>query len=106
MKDVGRAELGAESYSTASALSAGATPSASASCSCRRRTRSQVYRDVSAELERLSKRFPPGLKVEVAFDTTTVVSESIREVRDDAARGDRARHRSSCSCSCRTGARR
>jgi len=40
----------------------------------------QVYRDVSAEIERLSKRFPPGLKIEVAFDTTTVVAESIREV--------------------------
>ena len=40
----------------------------------------QVYRDVIAELERLSQRFPPGLKIEVAFDTTTVVSESIREV--------------------------
>src|SRR5439155_9466459 len=32
------------------------------------------------EIERLSKRFPPGLKVEIAFDTTSVVSESIREV--------------------------
>ena len=40
----------------------------------------QVYRDVNAELERLSKRFPPGLKITVAFDTTSVVSESIREV--------------------------
>ena len=40
----------------------------------------QVYRDVNAEIERLSARFPPGLKVEVAFDTTSVVSESIREV--------------------------
>jgi len=40
----------------------------------------QVYRDVTAEVERLSKRFPPGLKVEIAFDTTSVVSESIREV--------------------------
>jgi len=34
-------------------------------------------RDVSAEIQRLSARFPPGLKVEVAFDTTSVVSESI-----------------------------
>src|SRR5262249_1284889 len=40
----------------------------------------QVYRDVNAEIHRLSRRFPPGLKVEVAFDTTSVVSESIREV--------------------------
>jgi HAE1 family hydrophobic/amphiphilic exporter-1 len=39
-----------------------------------------VERAVRAELERLSKRFPPGLRYGIAFDTTTVVSESIREV--------------------------
>src|SRR5262249_54191831 len=39
-----------------------------------------VYRDVTNEIARLARRFPPGLKVESAFDTTTVVSESIREV--------------------------
>ncbi len=33
-----------------------------------------------AEIERLSQRFPPGLKIEVAFDTVSVVSESIDEV--------------------------
>jgi HAE1 family hydrophobic/amphiphilic exporter-1 len=79
VKDVGRTELGAESYSTAlryqarDAVGFGVLqlPTANAL---------QVYRDVSAEIERLSRRFPPGLKVEVAFDTTTVVAESIREV--------------------------
>ena len=40
----------------------------------------EVERKVRAELERLSKRFPPGLRYGVAFDTTTVVSESIWEV--------------------------
>src|SRR5262249_57082922 len=30
--------------------------------------------------ERLAKRFPPGLKYAVAFDTTRAVGESIREV--------------------------
>src|SRR5206468_12810760 len=79
VKDVGRTELGAESYSTAlryqgrDAVGFGVLqlPTANAL---------QVYRDVSNEIERLSKRFPPGLKIDVAFDTTTVVSESIREV--------------------------
>ena len=33
-----------------------------------------------AELLRLSKTFPPGLKYAVAFDTTTVIGESIRDV--------------------------
>jgi HAE1 family hydrophobic/amphiphilic exporter-1 len=79
VKDVGRTELGAESYSTASRYQARDAvgfgvlqlPTANAL---------QVFRDVSAEIQRLSKRFPPGLKIEVAFDTTTVVAESIREV--------------------------
>ena len=79
VRDIGRAELGSESYGTASryqgrdAVGFGVLqlPTANAL---------QVYRDVNAEIARLSKRFPPGLKIEVAFDTTTVVAESIREV--------------------------
>ncbi len=39
-----------------------------------------VDRAVKAELERLSKNFPPGLKYAIAFDTTTVIGESIRDV--------------------------
>ena len=79
VKDVGRAELGSESYSLMSryqardAIGFGVLQLPTANSL-------QVYRDVSAEIARLSKRFPPGLKVEIAFDTTSVVSESIREV--------------------------
>jgi HAE1 family hydrophobic/amphiphilic exporter-1 len=79
LRDVGRTELGAENYTTdlryggRDAVGIGVTqlPAANAL---------EVYRDVSAELDRLSKNFPPGLKVEMAFDTTRVVSESISEV--------------------------
>src|SRR5262245_33336132 len=79
VRDVGRTELGAASYSTLSRYNARDAvgfgvlqlPTANSL---------QVYRDVSAEIKRLSARFPPGLKVDIAFDTTTVVSESIREV--------------------------
>ncbi len=39
-----------------------------------------VYENVVAELDRLSRNFPPGMKYVIAFDTTTVVSESIAEV--------------------------
>ena len=39
-----------------------------------------VKAGVTAELERLAQSFPPGLEYRVAFDTTTVVEESIREV--------------------------
>ncbi len=79
VRDVGRTELGAESYTTASRFNAKDAigfgvlqlPTANSL---------QVYRDVTAEIDRLSRRFPPGLKINVAFDTTSVVSESIREV--------------------------
>src|SRR5204863_5333880 len=40
----------------------------------------QVDSQAIAELERLAKRFPPGMKAEVAFDTTDVVGESIKDV--------------------------
>src|SRR5207237_4428517 len=40
----------------------------------------QVDSRAIAELERLAKRFPPGMKAEVAFDTTDVVGESIKDV--------------------------
>jgi hydrophobic/amphiphilic exporter-1 (mainly G- bacteria), HAE1 family len=79
VRDVGRTELGAESYTTSSrynardAIGFGVLQLPTANSL-------QVYRDVTSEISRLSARFPPGLKVEVAFDTTSVVSESIREV--------------------------
>ena len=79
LKDVGRAELGAEDYGSMlrfnghDAMGIGVTqlPGANAL---------DVDRAVKAELQRLSKTFPPGLKYAVAFDTTEVIGESIREV--------------------------
>ncbi len=79
MKDVGRSELGAQDYSSAlnfnghEAVGIGITqlPGANAL---------DVDRDAKAELLKLSKTFPPGLRYAVAFDTTTVVGESIRDV--------------------------
>ncbi len=79
LKDVGRAELGAEDYGSllryngheAVGIAVTQLPGANAL---------DVDRAVKAELERLSKNFPPGLKYAVAFDTTTVIGESIREV--------------------------
>ena len=79
LKDIGRAELGAETYSSAlrfngvEAVGFGVMqlPSANAL---------DVYNDCVAELERLAKAFPPGMKYQIAFDTATVVQDSIREV--------------------------
>ena len=79
VRDVGRAELGAETYSadlrfqTLEAVGFGVIqlPTANAL---------DVERSVSAEMERLSRTFPPGVKYQVAFNTTDVVEESINEV--------------------------
>ncbi len=79
LRDVGRAELGAESYggqlryNGVDAMGLGVMQLSNANAL-------QVRRDVQAEIERLAQRFPPGLKFQVAFDTTRAVGESIDEV--------------------------
>jgi len=79
LKDVGRAELGAEDYGSllrfngheAIGLAVTQLPGANAL---------DVDKAVKDALIRLSKNFPPGLKYAVAFDTTAVISESIQDV--------------------------
>ena len=79
LKDVGHSELGAENYGTilrfnghdAVGLAVTQLPGANAL---------DVDKAAKAELVRLSKNFPPGIKAAVAFDTTTVIGESIRDV--------------------------
>jgi hydrophobic/amphiphilic exporter-1 (mainly G- bacteria), HAE1 family len=79
VKDVGRSELGAEDYSSdlqfngKDSLGIGITQLSSANAL-------EVDRRAIAELDRLSKRFPPGMKYQLAFDTTDAVGESIRDV--------------------------
>ncbi len=79
VKDVGRVELGAETYSSSlrfiglEAQGVGITllPSANAI---------DVFKGVMAEMATLEKSFPPGLEWRVAFDNVVVVRESIIEV--------------------------
>ncbi|MGE3190197.1 MAG: efflux RND transporter permease subunit [Vicinamibacterales bacterium] len=79
VSDIGRVELGAETYSSnlrflgleASGLGVQLLPSANAL---------EVYDGVMAEMARLEKSFPPGLEWQLAFDNVTVVRESINEV--------------------------
>jgi hydrophobic/amphiphilic exporter-1 (mainly G- bacteria), HAE1 family len=79
LKDVGRASLGAESYDSllrfdghdAVGVAVTQLPGANAL---------DVDKAAKAELLRLSKNFPPGIKYAVAFDSTTVVGESIKDV--------------------------
>ena len=79
LKDVGRAELGAEDYGSElqfngrDSVGIGITQLSTANAL-------EVDRRAIAELDRLSKRFPPGMKYELAFDTTDAVGESIRDV--------------------------
>src|ERR1700693_3103301 len=79
LKDVGRAELGAEDYSSdlmfngRESVGLGVTQLSSAHAL-------EVDPLVIAELDRLSTHFPPGMKYQNAFDTTEAVGESIRDV--------------------------
>jgi HAE1 family hydrophobic/amphiphilic exporter-1 len=79
LRDVGRVELGAEDYGSQlqfngqEAVGFGITQLSNANAL-------EVDRAALAELERLSKRFPPGMKYHVAFDATDVVNESIHDV--------------------------
>ncbi len=79
LHDVGRAELGAEDYGTDlvynghEAVGVAVTQLSTANAI-------DVDRLALAELNRLSKRFPPGMVYENAFDTTDAVSESIKDV--------------------------
>ncbi|MGZ4787354.1 MAG: efflux RND transporter permease subunit, partial [Terriglobales bacterium] len=79
LRDIGRAELGAEDYGANlsfnghEAMGIGVMQLSNANAL-------DVDAAVRSELTRLSKSFPPGLTYQIAFDTTTAVGESIREV--------------------------
>ncbi len=79
LKDVGHAELGAEDYTSdldyngRESVGIGVTQLSTANAL-------DVHQRCVAELNRLAKRFPPGMKYEIAFDTTDAVGESIRDV--------------------------
>jgi HAE1 family hydrophobic/amphiphilic exporter-1 len=79
LSDVGRAELGAETYAAdlrfqgVEAVGFGVTQLPTANSL-------EVERAVTAELDRLAASFPPGMRYLVSFNTTDVVEASIEEV--------------------------
>jgi len=79
LKEVGRAEVGAEDYSSTlkfrghEAMGIAVEQLSTANAL-------DVESSVLAKMKDLSKDFPPGLQYAVAFDATTSVRESIREV--------------------------
>jgi len=79
LRDVGHAELGAEDYSSDLDYN-GQESVGVAVIQLSTANALDVDRRCIAELARLAKRFPPGMKYELAFDTTDAVGESIRDV--------------------------
>ena len=79
LKDVGRAEIGAETYATSlkfsggDAVGFGIQQLANANAL-------DVAKKCRAILAELHKSFPPGIDYAIAVDTTQTVSDSIREV--------------------------
>ncbi|CAH2601313.1 Efflux pump membrane transporter BepG [Rhodovastum atsumiense] len=79
LRDVGRVELGAQTYSQsftadgrpAAGIAIFQTPEANAL---------DVARRVQAKLDELARAFPPGMQVTIPFNTTKFVSASIDEV--------------------------
>ena len=79
LRDIGHSAIGAESYSSVleysghEALGVGVEQLSNANAL-------EVDRAAKAALADLAKHFPPGLQYAIAFDSTTVVGDSIREV--------------------------
>ena len=79
LKDVGHAEVGAENYDTSLKFSGGDAVGLGVQ-QLSNANALEVDRQCKAVLTELSKSFPPGLDYIIAFDTTTVVGDSIKEV--------------------------
>ncbi len=79
LKEVGYAEIGAENYNTDLKFSGGDAVGVGVQ-QLSNANALDVDRQCRAVLQELEKSFPPGLKYIIAVDTTTVVSDSIREV--------------------------
>ena len=79
IKDVGRAELGAQDYSTTASFN-GAPAVAFLLYQLPGSNALDVANAVKEKLAELGENFPPGMKAAIAFDTTLFVNSSIEEV--------------------------
>jgi HAE1 family hydrophobic/amphiphilic exporter-1 len=80
LADVSRVELGAQSYTTSLRFNGHGKTVGMGVLQYPTANALQVSSNVRAKMEELAKAFPPGIHWEVAFDATTFVNESIREV--------------------------
>ena len=79
MRDVGRVELGAQSYSSNSYL--GDKPTISmAVYQLPGANALDLDKQVRAKMEEMAARFPPGMSYEIKYDTTEFVKASLEEV--------------------------
>ena len=79
LKDVGRAEIGAENYSTDLKFSGGDAVGIGVQ-QLSNANALDVDKKCRAVLAELQKSFPPGMQGIIAVDTTIVIGDSIREV--------------------------
>jgi hydrophobe/amphiphile efflux-1 (HAE1) family protein len=79
IRDIGRVELGAQSYNQSSKLN-GAPAATLAVYQLPNANALSVAKQVRAQLAQLQSRFPAGLKAEVVYDSTLFVSASIGEI--------------------------
>ena len=80
LKDVGHSEVGAEDYSSVLKYAGHEAMGIGVDAALQRQLRWKWTAQAKAALVELSKSFPPGLEYAIAFDSTTVVGDSIREV--------------------------
>ena len=104
LRDVGRVELGAASYTTASTLQG----RAAVALAVTQRPGSNALataEEIRRRLAAIEAGFPKGIKAEIAYDPTRFVSESVRDLVMTI--GEAVSSSCSwCCCSCRTGGRR
>ncbi len=79
IKDIGRVELGAQTYAQTSQIN-GKPNSGIAIYQLPDANALDVANEVKAKMKELAKDFPPGLTYDVPFDTTRFVKASINEV--------------------------
>jgi hydrophobic/amphiphilic exporter-1 (mainly G- bacteria), HAE1 family len=79
IRDIGRVELGAQTYAQAFTLN-GKPAAGMAVYQSPGANALTVMNEVRARMDTLSKAFPPGMTYEIPFDTTKFVSASVDEV--------------------------
>jgi hydrophobe/amphiphile efflux-1 (HAE1) family protein len=82
LKDVGRIELGAENYDTA-AIYNGEPAVGFAVYQLPGTNALATGEAIKKAIAKLEQNFPPGLKIDVAFDTTTFVTVAIDDVKSN-----------------------